>query len=151
MRGLKLFRCTEFPPCDKSFSQKENFVAHLKLHEISASAQLSCPIGGCSSTFTSHKHVQRHLKECHYRKGKLKCPFCDDRFALKKDLRVHTLETHDFHDLRCEHGTLVLLYVGGRVLLTFSPCLCSESCNCRRIFITPSKLQEHLKPRGNRR
>jgi hypothetical protein len=129
MRGVKLFRCSGYPPCEKEFCQKDHLVAHLKLHILSPDAVLECPHKNCFRSFVSLMHVQRHLKEFHNpdKHTKYSCPFCDATFQWKKELRSHTLEQHDFHELRCIH----------------------ENCNCGRIFVTPSRLKEHhLSSRG---
>lgn len=146
-----MFQCSGFPPCQKAFSQKENLTAHMKLHLISPDARLECPQEGCGRTFSSHKHVQRHVKEYHAAKEhRHRCSFCGERFRLKRDLRAHTLTAHDYHELRCTHGRYLMIveYVYAVLITIHLHFRVLENCNCGRIFLTPSRLKEHLKPRG---
>eukprot|EP01083_Nonionella_stella_P213177 769078_1 len=81
--GVKPFRCDE---CGKTYSRNN----HLKRHILSHSDErkFECPKDGCSCSFRTKSHLNRHMKY-HEKWECLTCGYCSKTFRKRHQLLSH--------------------------------------------------------------
>lgn len=94
------------PTCDKAFHQKQNLVAHLRVH--TNERPYKCPF--CDKAFKQSSYLKAH-KAIHTKEKPFGCNQCDEVFNRHEVLLKHRISEHGFKPAK--RGCYKVAHIGG--------------------------------------